>query len=314
VRVSSPLTRTLVVVFLMVDAVLGVLAWQHVSASRSSAASTGGSIEAPGAEPSVNLPAGTGANNVQTLDPANATMLDASTGGVVIRASAGNCDGNAPSVLVSTDGGKNFAPTKPDVSQVLAVNVRTSGTLDIVGADDDCKPIGLTSDDDGETWDDSSVITGWYRDPESATGIIRGTATADVGCDVIALSEVNPTVVWVSCADGTVRSTDDAGTTWTTLDGIKAVRSLSFDSSTEGVALVQTDDCAASVFRTADAGETWDQRGCITGQTGHGILDQDSRMLAAVDATVSESTDGGSTWEPAGGTETASASPSPTTS
>lgn len=298
----------------MVDAVLGVLAWQHVHARPPSAAPTGGTIGAPATPPSTDAPASTGTDDFQTLDPANTTMFDASTSGVAIRATAGNCDGSAPVVHISTDGGKSFTPTKPDVSQVLAVNVRTDGTLDLVGADDDCEAIGLTSDDDGATWDDSSVSTRWYRDPESATGIIRGTATADVGCDLVALSEVDPTTIRVSCADGTVRSTDDAGKTWAPLDGIKAVRALSFALATDGVALVQTDDCAASVFRTSDAGETWDQRGCITGQTGRAILDQGSRILAAVDATVSESTDGGQTWEPAGGTGTASASPSSTTS
>jgi hypothetical protein len=299
VRVSSPLTRTLVVAFVLLDVALGVLAWRHVQ-NQSTAAPTGGTVAAPTENPDVFIPKGSGSDNFQPQDPSTATMFDANDQGIVVIATAGTCDGTAPTVLVSEDGGRNFAPVKPDVSRVLSVNARTDGGLDIVGADDACEPVGLTSSDGGTTWTDSSVGTGWYRDPSSPTGVVVGTTSTDAGCDVMALVGLSPTAVRVSCGDGTVRSSDDAGQTWETVGGVKAVRALSFASPTSGVALVQTDDCSVSAFVTADGGDTWNQRGCVEGQTGQAVLDQGTRLLASVDATVSESADGGLTWTPAG--------------
>jgi hypothetical protein len=302
VRVSKPLIRTLVVAFVVLDVALGVLAWRHVTAGQSTAASTGGTVGAPSDTGSFIPNAGTseGTDNFQTPDPATATMFDASSD-VLIVATTGACDGTAPTVLVSEDGGESLAPVKPDVSRVLSVDVLTDGTLEIVGADDDCEAIGLTSDDGGATWDTDSIGTGWYRDPESPTGLVVANTPTDVGCQVVSVSDVSASVARVSCDDGTVRATDDAGKSWTTAGGLTAVRALSFRSNASGVALVQTDDCAVTAFLTVDGGDTWEQRGCADGQVARAVLDQDDRILASVDATVSESTDGGLTWKPPAG-------------
>jgi hypothetical protein len=303
VRVSKPLIRTLVVAFVVLDVALGVLAWRHVTGGESTAATAGGTAGTSTDNPDVFIPnPGTsqGTDNFQTQDLASATLFDASSEDVIV-ATTGTCDGTAPTVLVSDDGGKNLAPVKPDVSRVLAVSVQTDGTLKIVGADDDCEAIGLTSDDGGATWDTSTIGTGWYRDPESPTGLVAANTPTDVGCQVMSVSDLSASVARVSCDDGTVRATDDAGTSWTTVGGLTAVRALDFRSNASGVALVQTDDCAVSAFLTVDGGDTWEQRGCADGQVGRAVLDQGNRFLATVDATVSESTDGGLTWKAANG-------------
>ena len=298
----NPLVRVFVVVFLLLDVALGVLAWRHVTSGQSTDAPTGGTVgTAP--DPAVVIPnpvASKGTDDFQPQEPATATLLDASSD-VLIVATTGVCDGTAPTVLVSEDGGESLAPVKPDVSRVLAVSVQTNGDLKIVGADDDCEAVGLTSDDGGATWDTAPIGTGWYRDPESPTALVVANGSTDVGCQVMSVSDVSTSVARVSCDDGSVRATDDAGESWTTLGGLTAVRAVDFRSTTGGVALVQTDDCAVSAFLTVDGGQTWEQRGCADGQVGRAVLDQSDRILASVDATVSESTDGGLTWNPPGG-------------
>lgn len=294
--VSKALIRVLVVLFLVLDGALGVLAWRHVSGD----AATSAPVFDGADNPDVFVPDGAGqgegaSGDVSAQNPATATMIDANAQGVVIVATAGTCDGAAPTVLVSEDGGTNFAPVKPPVSRVLAVNARTDGGLDLVGADDSCEAIGLNSRDGGATWTDSSVGTGWYRDPTSATGVVVGTTSVDTGCEVIAVSGLNPRAARVSCADGTALSTDDAGQTWEAIDGLSSVRALSFSTPARGVALVQTNDCSATAFVTTD-GDTWDQRGCIDGQVGRAVVEVGGRLLASVDAVVSESADGGLTW------------------
>jgi len=295
--VSTPVARFLVVAFLLLDVALGVLVWRHLQGEPSGAASPR-ATSAPTDNPDVFIPTGgTGSENFQAQQLSAGTLFDASSD-VVIVATTGDCRGTAPTVRVSEDGGQNFAPVKPDVSRVLAVSVRPDGSLAIVGADDDCDAVGLTSDDGGSTWDEGPVGSGWYRDPQSTTGLVVAGSASDVGCPIMTVSDVSDSAARVSCEDGTVRATDDGGDSWTSLGGLTAVRALGFSSGMRGVALVQTDDCSASAFLTVNGGTTWEQRGCADGQMAHAVLDQGDRLLAAVDATVAASDDGGLTWEP----------------
>lgn len=305
-HVSKPLIGTLVALFLAVDVALGVAVWRHMGWSGGPGVAT--ATQPPVTEPTATdgTATSTPGDGFQRLDPSSASMMGAASDGTVIVATAGACSGSKPSVLVSSDAGNTLAPTKPTVSRVLAVDVQSDGSIHLTGADAACKPVTLSSRDAGATWAKAPLTTGWYLDPESPTGVISPAAgspggTVDVGCTVVGVSAVDRTaadakIANVLCDDGTVTRTEDAGKNWQPLSSVSGVRAVNFDSATSGVALAQTNDCAASTFVTADGGDTWDERGCIEGNNAQAVLDLGRRLLAVVDAKVATSTDGGLTW------------------
>lgn len=289
---AKPLRIVLIVLFVVADVALGAAAWKHVHREP---APSDIDVAALTAAPSDSA----GAAKPYELEPADVVMVDATADGTVITARRGACDGEAPVVRVSTNGGRTLTAVDPGVSEVLAVRVdEESSALTVIGADKNCKVGATRSTDDGRTWKDVSVATadGWYPGTGDLAEVVTPDGTSKPGCKVSSLSAIDDTFARVSCTDGRIRGTGDAGKTWTTLGTLTNLRAASFDDYTNGTALARHEGCADYAFTTADGGRTWKPRGCVGGEAAQALSSDGTRLVAMVDDQVAVSANRGTTW------------------
>jgi photosystem II stability/assembly factor-like uncharacterized protein len=150
----------------------------------------------------------------------------------------------------------------------IAVSVKEPGAVYFGGN------VLFKSKDDGQSWQVISpdLTTNDPAKQQSSGGpIVVDNTAAEFHCTIIsiAVSELDPNVIWVGTDDGNVQVTRDGGKSWsnvfTNVPGLKpnawipTVEASHFDAGTAYVAADhhQDDDYAPYAYMTTDFGKTW---------------------------------------------------------
>ena len=283
----------LLALFLIVDAVLVVLVYRHVNQTPPSSDVT---LE--------ETPAPDQVDNEQTafeFDPSTAAVLDVTNDGSVVWATRGACDGAPATVMTGTGNGAAMTPRSPGLQTVLSAAITGEGDVVLVGTASDCVPVQLRSTDGGESWDEDDEISLWYPSPTDVRVVVAPNGTAsEPQCSVSSLSQVDENFARVTCVDGVVRGTGNAGAEWVVLGRLDNIRTATFTTFDTGYALARFEGCAAFVFTTTDSGATWTDRSCIVGDPARAIAASDTLLVGVVgaDPQVFVSDDGGDSFGP----------------
>ncbi len=289
-RVGLPLLA----LFLVVDAVLVVLVYRHVNQPP------------PASDVSLEeTPAPDQVDNEQTafeFDPSTAAVLDVTNDGTVVWATRGTCDGAPATVMTGIDNGASMTPRSPGLQTVLSAAITSEGDVVLVGTESDCVPVQLRSTDGGGSWDEDDEISLWYPSPTDVRTVVAPNGTAsEPQCSVSSLSQVDENFARVTCVDGVVRGTGNAGAEWVVLGRLDNIRTATFTTFDTGYALARFEGCAAFLFTTTDSGATWTDRSCIVGDPARAVAASDTLLVGVVgaDPQVFVSDDGGDSFGPA---------------
>lgn len=232
-----------------------------------------------------------------TVKPAETVLLSISRDETIAMATRQSCDAKqAVNVRVSTDLGKKFVDRQTPVTQILDLKADSRDDLTIVGTDVDCVVGSWASTDQGATWAKLPAIAGWYVDPSRLDKVVSPKRTGKPGCDVISISATSDTFARVTCSNGTILGTGNAGKAWQDLGHLADVRAAVFPAPGNGMALASYQGCAAHGFTTRDGGRTWSKAGCIAGAKAQAIAYSGSTLVAIVDGGVFVSANKGETW------------------
>jgi len=297
------------VLFLIADIALFVVLRQHLRDDRAVAAAEA-AAEPIGPTPStIATGGGTVANG--------AVGLTFSSSGLLAKVTRGQCTAyGRPKIELSVDEGKTFNEIalpllKPvdnaipgikvvTVRTILQVRVDSPKKIQVIGSDKDCVSHRYDTADGGKSWRRSSKIKTWYVDA-SGTGVVSPAGASEPGCTVVALVPLSDRNAKVLCTTGLVRGTDDNGGSWVTLGSLGGVTAGTFTGLREGLAATQDGTCLSRAYRTADAGGTWEPRGCISHKNAtSSIVGTKARMYGLVGSKVRVSTNAGKSWRPVG--------------
>ncbi len=295
---SKRVQWALIGAFVVVDLVLVVGAWRHVNATPDedpALVSAPASADPTGA-PTTAAPTPDSSQLEYDFKASDAVALSTANDGTVVYGTRGRCGGAAVPVMVSTNGGTDFAAQQTGFTSTLAVKAGPS-TITVVGTDGSCDVRQVASTDGGNTWTQSDDVDLWYPAPDEATEVVspaRSSVPAE-SCVVTSVSQVTDSVARVSCADGTFFGSGDEGKTWVELGRLDNVRVSAFLTPGSGVALARYNGCGANQFSTDDGGVTWTPGGCITGDPAQAIAATSNGLTAVVADEVYASADG-ATW------------------
>jgi photosystem II stability/assembly factor-like uncharacterized protein len=300
--VSKALQRVFIVVFLIVDVVLVGAAIRHVNGTPPSSELTeAAAAPAPSATPTVSTPGADTTEPAQVpydFDATEAVSLSASNDGTIIYGTRGRCADAPTFVTVSTNAGADFAPSNTGLTTTLAVRAANADRIIVVGTNTACDVKQVVSTDGGKNWTDAGAVDIWYPDPDDTSKVVSLTRTSQPaeGCVVTSISQVTPELVRVSCADGSVYGSGDAGKTWTALGRLDNIRVSTFLTPSSGFALARYNGCAANNFSTTDGGVSWTPGGCISGEPAQSVAATSSGLAAVVAGEVYVSADEGKSW------------------
>lgn len=272
--------------FLLVDLVLVVVMFRHVSGG-ADAATARPPAAGPGDSSEPVAPAPT--------TPAAAGLVEATADDVVWGA-RGSCSTGSPVTLVrDVDGVRD--DLAPGITELLRIDVNDAGDVYVIGADAECQPIELLLSEGATEWvDPSGPIRRWHLTPDGAPTVTTPNGDVDPGCAPVSFVSEG-TEGLVGCGDGSIRSSDDDGATWeggTVLEGLRSVV-----RTDEGpVALAPAPDCAVAFYRV-DAAEAT-VAGCAQPEAVDGLVllaASGDSFVAVVGDALLRSSDGG-TWEP----------------
>ncbi|WP_087062483.1 WD40/YVTN/BNR-like repeat-containing protein [Corynebacterium glutamicum] len=172
------------------------------------------------------------------------SRLIALDGSLGVRADVGECT-NPGSIEFSTDGGQNWTPSSAfdDTSgtQILRILPANGGTTFVVALNADCTPQIYSTTNSGSTWNGplSSVGT-WYLNPATPSTLGAPGGARAIACEAVGLSPVTDRDVGVLCADGSVLTTADGGTTWSNPQPVEGITALAY--SRQNLLAVATGD------------------------------------------------------------------------
>jgi photosystem II stability/assembly factor-like uncharacterized protein len=296
--VSKILQRVFIAAFVVVDVFLIVGAMNHVNTAPP--ASGLSDVAAPATPPSTTpgVAATDPAQVAFDFDPTTAVALSASNNGTVIYGPRGRCADPGASVMVSTNGGADFAPSKTGLTTTLAVRAASADRIIAIGTTAECDVKQALSTDGGKTWTTSDDIDVWYPDPDDTSKVVSPTRSSEPadGCVVTSISQVTPESARVSCADGSLYGSGDDGKTWTALGRLDNIRVSTFITPSSGFALARYNGCAANGFSTTDGGVTWTPGGCIAGEPAQAISATSNGLTAVVADAAFVSADSGQSW------------------
>lgn len=310
---TNKLVIASIAAFVAVDVVLAVAAVQHVrgGAPEGDAISVPTPVGDSATEPSLPSRSPTSTQPSEPSTPAETSLpaverssglLSIGTDGTILRASAGNCrSDNTGKVEVSTDGGATFETVFADVPQVLRVVAVSRSDVWFVGTDESCAPSVERSGDTGVSWIHSQGTAGAYHLSASEDpSVMHGPdGTVEVGCPVVGVAPLDVDVAFVGCEEGTIRRTVDRGQKWRPRGQVNGLVSLTFRTAETGFALATRSGCAAAVWRTDNAGQTWRFARCLDGDAPKAIASNADRVVVEVAAGILVSDDDGLTWAPA---------------
>lgn len=224
--------------------------------------------------------------------------LDAA--GVLVRASAGDCeDAEGPVLLATTAPGAETVTVELDEAVVATgVLVVDAESARVVAADADCAPLGLTTSDGGATWQTSAELPRFWSVLPGGEDVVQSPAgEVDVPCTPARASGIDAGVARVWCTDGKLLGTNTAGDEWATLGRTSSATDVAFTSAETGYALVERDECdGIGVDRTTDGGTSWSTVHCVEGE-GPWALASTRGRVAVVGIDASWSSSDGEAWE-----------------
>lgn len=238
-------------------------------------------------------------------DAGQRVLLDMSSDGAVIRATAGDCTSAAAAAIeVSEDGGVSWRQVAGDVRKVLRVIARRDGEIWFVGAGSETSA-GATDCGaaryDAPEFAPATVDGVWYLPTDPAGTVLSSPAgPVDTGCVPIALAATDTQTAHVLCSNGALRITQNTGASWQTVSRIPGGVAISFTDVASGYLLAATDDCPAAVLATDDRGASWTRRGCLEGTEPQAVAAAGDQLLAVVDGKLQGSADAGRTWTATG--------------
>jgi photosystem II stability/assembly factor-like uncharacterized protein len=238
------------------------------------------------------------------------TLVDDRT---AYRGTTGTCEGGA-TLERTTDGGRTWKSLDVPVAHLLAVEVVTKTSVQLVGSvgGGDCVPTLWVSGDRGGTWNGpQDAVVGWYADPEEPATVHTLTGSVPSPCPDPAvapfrLDAESPTAATLLCAGGTVLRTTDTGRTWAPATEQPGAVALAWGDADTGWLLdSDSEGCPSlTLLRTVDGGGSWPAGGCV----GKAPFDAASGQLpslafvglqvgmAIVDGDVYTTDDAGYTW------------------
>lgn len=295
-----------IVLLVVLDVGLVYLAYEHTRPDPTSSAASAPPATLPGA--TTNDPTAGGPNltpNISTGPSASPfvegpVLLDAAPDGTVVRATRGDCgsDDARATVEVSSDSGATFERAGTGVLQdVLRVSASGADNIVVVGADVDCKLMAYVSHDGGDNWD-ATASSGdyWHLDLYAASVVRAPGRDAQPGCVVRALAPLTESGARVLCADGELRGTSNAGTSWVGLGALDGAVDVYYVDTGTGWAVGTAADCDAAVYQTSDGGANWDQQACLGGGEPQAASMSGGVVTVEVGGTIHTSDDGGGSW------------------
>lgn len=287
----KPLTLLALGAFVAVDVLLVAFAWQSVYRDPPPSG-----LSDAAASPA---PTPTEATGQVAFDfkPSAAGLMDVANDGTWVFAKRGICDGRTSGeVWTSADTGADPQERDPGLKSILGVSAESGGAITLVGADDACQVRQVRSEDGGATWVDELEVTEWSVSPTEPREVVSPDGrSSEPGCTVSSLSPVNDEFARVTCIDGIVKGTGNAGREWVDLGRLDNVRTASFTTFNTGYALARFEGCAAQIFTTRDSGRSWAPTSCIVGDPARAIAANDTTLVAVVgeERDVYTSEDGG---------------------
>lgn len=291
---KKTLPLLLIAAFVLVDGVLIIGAHRHVfrepPASGIVAAAPTPAVGAPSQEPA-------NAQVSYDFDADRSVSISLANDGALVYGARAKCDSSssAASISYSVAGGAQVKTAATGLVSVLAAKASSKTDLRVVGQDASCDVIEIRSTNGGSAWTTSDAVSLWYADPQDANKVVSPVRSADVGCEVVSVSQVTDESARIGCVDGTIKGSGDSGKTWAKLGRLDNLRVVTFLTPTAGRALARYNGCAANAFRTKDAGVTWEPGGCITGEPAQGIAASANGLAAVVNDGLYASPDG-TTW------------------
>jgi photosystem II stability/assembly factor-like uncharacterized protein len=299
--VRARLTILLLAAFVAVDLVLVALAFQHTSAPPP----TGPAVHTrsqlvPDVTGSPTGSSSRSGSATNATGPTGPSYLDLAPDGTVLRATRGDCDSKvAPVVNVSKDLGTSFrAASVRGLTEVLRVEVETTGVMWLVGRDDTCQVTRWTSSDGGRSWSRVKGAGGsWYLAPSpNARAIFAPAGRRSTPCVPVGVSTIDADVVRLLCTAGEVFGTSDGGSSWVQLGRLEGAVSIRYTTTGDGVAVASQPGCPAAVMRTVDGGTNWTREICLAGDQPLAVGADGNLVGALVGDLFYTSKDAGRTW------------------
>lgn len=294
---SRILQRVLLAVFIVVDVFLVVAAVRHVNGTPPP---SGLPDVAATASPTPGAPEASPVASAQVdydFKASEAVSLSAANDGTIVYGARGRCADAPASVLISTNGGADFAPASTGLTTTLAVKATNAKEITVVGTNAECDVRQVTSTDGGASWATDDSVELWYPAADNSSTVVSPKSSSEPadGCTVTSVSQVTDASARISCADGTIHGSGDNGATWVELGRLDNVRVSSFLTPSAGFALARFNGCGANQFSTTDGGVTWTPGGCITGDPAQAIA-ATSNGLTAVVANEPYVSEDGQAW------------------
>ncbi|BDV29786.1 hypothetical protein [Microbacterium terricola] len=211
----------------------------------------------PSADPSTSLPEPVAASAERYLSIGSGGMW---------RATAGECEGDSPTVEKSTDGGSTWVdvtPTYKGIQQVRGIETFAQTEAELLAdMGDDCETQLLRTFTQGRFWDSYPEILAYWTYPSSAdaTVIVTPDGEVDAPCDDPRSVRASNGAVALVC-DGTAYVLSDGE--W---DPLKASDAVALAIS-DGIVVAHTDESCPeglAVTRFADGGDPA-SLGCVEG-------------------------------------------------
>lgn len=234
------------------------------------------------------------------------SRLIALDGSLGVRADVGECT-NPGSIEFSTDGGQNWTPSTAfddtSATQILRILPANGGPTFVVALNEECAPQLYSTANSGSTWNGPlSAVGTWYLDPASPSTLGAPGGAKTIGCEALGLSPVTDRQVAVLCADGSVITTNDGGTTWAEPVAVDGITALSY--SRQNLLAVANGDEICSGLQILNLGTngSMEQLSCVEmdiGSAGAGdmaLAQSGNNLVLWAGDNQLISTDGGQTW------------------
>lgn len=167
--------------------------------------------------------------------PLRVEVMGVSTS-VAWRIGVGSCDKGGASVSVTGDGGKTWQPATAPLSTILRLKAVNTASAFVIGAESACAPTYASTGNGGATWSTGGPLDrAWYRDPAKPAVVHAPGPATSTPCgrsDVLDLAVVSYSQARVLCAGGTVRSTADAGASWSSAGTVRGAVALAVPPAT----------------------------------------------------------------------------------